>query len=103
MPNSVGLRAWKTFLRQQKRGWLGLDKTGAGLLARRYIRALAYLFNLHTLILMAVACLAVAACYEWDFRWVDRTRASARKEDPGRECGEKPCAKATTQLRFGIC
>jgi hypothetical protein len=72
MAHSLGLRAWKTFLRQQKRGWIGLDKSGAGLLARRYIRALAYLFNLHTLLLMGVACAAVAICYEYDFRWVRR-------------------------------
>ncbi|GLC38965.1 hypothetical protein PLESTB_000466300 [Pleodorina starrii] len=62
-----GLRCWKTFLRQQKRkawAWGSL-----GLQGRRYLRALAYIFNVHTLVLMTVACGSVALCYQLNFRY----------------------------------
>lgn len=35
----------------------------------RYSRAALYLFNLHTLLLTAIACLAVFACDKWRFQW----------------------------------
>ncbi|GFR41041.1 hypothetical protein Agub_g1474, partial [Astrephomene gubernaculifera] len=60
-----GLRCWKTFTRQQKRNcW-----NSGNLTVRRYLRALAYIFNVHTLLLMAAACISVWACYTYNFRY----------------------------------
>lgn len=35
----------------------------------RYIRGLLYLFNVHTLILAGLGCLAVYACDKWKISW----------------------------------
>lgn len=62
----------KQFLRRDKR---------RGTLSRRFkrvIRALIYLFNVHTLALLACACLAVYICYSLDFRCVRNVRANTQ-------------------------
>ena len=57
---------WRLFLRNDKARGGGVPwKT----LMRRTIRACAYTFNIHTLIVLCLACLSVYVCYSLDFRY----------------------------------
>jgi hypothetical protein len=57
--------SWRLFLRNRRfAGLLGIT-----VVFKRYLRAVTYILNLHTLIMLAISIVSVYVCLVLDLRW----------------------------------